>query len=110
MRHYVSTGETFAVYLPYLAWSTDSASLYLEGKSAGLLRNEEKAETWKKTLQTVVDLMAFEKQIPSLMPLFFYLPLRLLRLISPSLHNIVAVHRVCMEFLSAPSQGERLWN
>ena len=65
MRHHITTGETVEVYQSYLAWSTDSASQYIEHQSFGFLHNEKKAQEWKQVSQTMVEFMPFEKQFPA---------------------------------------------
>lgn len=94
LREFSKTRETFGVLLPYLAWSTDISSLYLEHKRPGLLRDEQQTKAWAQALSSVVELIPFQKQFPLLTPFVFSLPERLIRTVSPTLHRFVEIHKV----------------
>ena len=104
MSQYASTQEIFDANLPYIAWSTDSVSNYLEDKPYGLLRDEQKAKDWKATIKMVVELTPVVKQIPLVMPLVLRVPGWVMRWASPDLNRVLVMHRVCPSLPSpAPS-------
>lgn len=102
MSHYGRTQEVFEVNLPYIAWSTDSVSNYLEDRPYGLLQDEERARDWKATIKMVVELTPLVKQIPLVMPLVLRVPIWLMRWASPELNRVLIMHQVCkhLSFLS----------
>ena len=94
IKRYVNTNEPFDISLPYVAWSNDSVSTYLGDNSAGLLKDVERAQNWKKTLRTVVELTPIIKQVPSIMPLVLHLPAWLVRGVSIDLWRVLILHKV----------------
>lgn len=94
LRDLSTTRETFEVFLPYLAWSTDIAALYLEDRRRGLLKDEQQTRAWAQALNSVVELIPIQKQIPLFTPLVFSLPEWLIRKVSPTLHCFVETHKV----------------
>lgn len=94
MSQYASSGEEFDVNLPYLAWSTDSVSTYLENKPYGLLYDDERAKDWKQTLKTVIELTPIVKQIPLVMPLVLRVPAWLMAIVSRDLNRVLTLHKV----------------
>ena len=109
MSQYASTQEIFDANLPYIAWSTDSVSNYLEDKPYGLLKDEQKAKDWKATIKMVVELTPVVKQIPLVMPLVLRVPGWVMRWVSPDLNRVLVMHKVCPSLLSpTPSQKATL--
>lgn len=94
VRDFTTTNESFEVFLPYLAWSTDIAFLYLENKRPGLSGDVKKTRAWAQALSSVVEFLPIQKQIPLFTPLVFSLPKWLVKTISPSLYRFVEVHKV----------------
>lgn len=94
VRDFAEMNETFEVFLPYLAWSTDIAFLYLENKRPGLSRDGNKTRAWAQALSSVVEFLPIQKQIPLFTPLVFSLPEWLVKTISPKLYRFVEVHKV----------------
>jgi len=95
MAHYASTQETVSIHLPYIAWSTDSVSNYLEDQPFGLLRDTERAKQWEATIKTVVELTPLVKQFPVVMPLVLRAPGWVMERLSPELNRVLVMHRVC---------------
>ena len=95
---YASSGGTFDVNLPYLAWSTDSVSTYLEDRPFGLLADDKRARNWQQTIQTVVKSTPVVKQISFMMPLVLQVPEWLMKMISLDMSRVLALHKVCMDF------------
>ena len=95
MSQYASTQEVFDASLPFIAWSTDSVTNYLEDKPFGLLAEEQKAKDWKATIKTVVELTPVVKQIPLLMPLVLKVPVWAMRWVSEDLNRVLVMHNVC---------------
>lgn len=96
MLQYANTQQIFDVNLPYIAWSTDSVSNYLEDKPFGLLRDDEKARDWKATVKTVVELTPLVKQIPLVMPLVLKVPEWVMRRVSADLNRVLVMHKVSL--------------
>ena len=94
MSQYASAEEVVDANLPYIAWSTDSVSNYLEDEPYGLLKDDEKAKNWKATIKMVVELTPLVKQIPVVMPLVLRVPAWLMRSMSPSLNRVLVMHMV----------------
>ena len=106
MSQYASTQEIFDASLPYIAWSTDSVSNYLEGKPYGLLKNEQKAKDWEATIKTVVELTPVVKQIPLVMPLVLRVPGLVMGWVSPDLNRVLTMHKVCPS-LRSPASSQK---
>ena len=78
----------------YLAMTTDSLGGHAFNKSADLLREDQKAEEWRKTIKAVAILTPLAKQFTWLIPLVLKVPIAVLQAIVPDLSRIAALHRV----------------
>ena len=107
MSQYANTQEVFDASLPYIAWSTDSVTNYLEDKPYGLLKDEEAAKNWKATIKTVVELTPVVKQIPAVMLFVLKVPEWAMRLVSKDLNRVLVMHKVRFGHLVAPLPSHR---
>jgi len=94
MSQYANTQQVFDASLPYIAWSTDSVTNYLEDKPYGLLKDEEAAKNWKATIKTVVELTPVVKQIPAVMLFVLRVPEWAMRRVSKDLNRVLVMHKV----------------
>lgn len=81
----------------YLALTTDTLCGHTFDNSLDLLKNEQKAIEWKRTIKAVAILTPLIKQFTWIIPLALKIPLRPLRLVVPDLARIVALRRVSLE-------------
>ena len=94
MSQYASTQEVFDANLPYIAWSTDNVTSYVEGKPYGLLKDNEKAKEWKAIIQTMIELTPLAKQIPAVMAFVLRVPEWVMWCVNKDLHQVTQVHKV----------------
>lgn len=78
----------------YLAMTTDTLSSHAFGESLDLLKEDQKAQEWMRTIKAVTILTPLIKQFTWIIPLALKLPLALLWMIVPDLARIVALRRV----------------
>ena len=78
----------------FLAMTTDTLCAHTFDKSLDLLKCDEEAVNWQKTIRAVATLTPLQKQFTWIIPAALMLPLTFLRLIVPDLARIVALHRV----------------
>ena len=82
----------------YLAMTTDSLGGHAFNKSPDLLREDQQAEEWRKTIKAVAILTPLVKQFTWLIPFVLKVPVAALQVIVPDLSRIAILHRVSAKF------------
>ncbi|CAG8949922.1 hypothetical protein HYFRA_00004252 [Hymenoscyphus fraxineus] len=100
----------------FLALTTDTLCSYAFEESLDLLKNEQKAINWQKTIKAVALLTPLARQFTWIIPFALKLPLRPLQFVVPDIARIVALHRdlqkqagkAIREMQSAQSAADKL--
>lgn len=93
LRQSLADGGVVEMHKTYLAMTTDTLCDHTFGESLDLLKEDKKAEEWKRTIKAVAVLTPLIKQFTWIIPLALKLPLRPLQMVVPDLARIVALHR-----------------
>jgi len=99
MRHQQDRDGSVELRCNFLAMTTDMIAAHSLNRSnpqntLHLLKDEEKAKNWQKTIAAVALLTSIAKQIPWLIPVALKLPVALWMTIAPPLGRIVRLNRV----------------
>ena len=78
----------------FLAMTTDTLADHAFNKPLNLLKEDRKADDWRRTIMAVAILTPLIKQFTWIIPLALKIPLRPLQLVVPDLARIVALRRV----------------
>ncbi|KAL8732133.1 MAG: hypothetical protein Q9181_004048 [Wetmoreana brouardii] len=93
MRRNLANGGVVELRKTYLAMTTDTLSAHTFDRSLDLLKEDQRANEWKRTIKAVAVLTPLIKQFTWIIPLALKLPLGPLRMAVPDLARIVALHR-----------------
>lgn len=94
LKQGLADGGVVEMRKTYLAMTTDTLCDHTFGESLDLLKQDKKADEWKRTIKAVAVLTPLIKQFTWIIPLALKLPLRPLQMVVPDLARIVALHRV----------------
>lgn len=94
MRRNLACGGAVELRKLYLAITTDTLSAHCFENSLDLLKDDRRANDWKKTIRAVAVLTPLIKQFTWIISIALRLPLGLLQMLVPDLARIVALRRV----------------
>lgn len=97
LKQDLANGGVVELRKTYLAMTTDTLADHTFQKPLDLLKSDQKANDWRRTIKAVAVLTPLIKQFTWIIPLALKLPLRPLQMVVPDLARIVALRRVSRE-------------
>lgn len=89
-----ATGDIVELRQTFLALTTDALSRHTLDRSSDLIRSEQAASEWLRTIKAIAGLTPLVKQFTWIIPIALKLPLAPLRAVVPDLARIVALRMV----------------